>query len=73
MQNLIYFACFQHILVFFSPDLFMEYWILILVVDILTNMDIDSDKEVLKNIDIDNDNSTNIDSDNRLNEKYRYW
>ena len=58
---------------FFSPDLFMEYWILILVVDILTNMDIDSDKEVLKNIDIDNENSTNIDSDNRLNEKYQYW
>ena len=53
----------------------MEYRILISVVDILvnlTNMDIDSHKEVLKNIDIENENSTNIDSDNRLNEKYRY-
>ena len=52
----------------FSPDLWMEYWIFISIVDIsanLKNIDIDIDKESLENIDIDIDKAIlkNIDID----------
>ena len=47
-----------HMLVFPPPDLLMEYRILISIVNISTNLkniDINIDKNVLKNIDIDNE------------------
>ena len=54
MQNLIIFACFQPILVFFPPDLWMKYGIFISIVNISANLEnIDIDKGHSKNIDID--------------------
>ena len=64
VQKTIIFACFQPILIFFPPDLSMKYRIFISIVDIsanLKNIDIDIDKEILKNIDIDKKILANID------------
>ena len=55
----------------FSPDLWMKYRVFISIVDISANIDIDIniDKEILKNIDIDKAILQNIDIDKIL---YRY-